>query len=230
MFRTLVTRENIMNSIRQDNVFILDYRLMSEGLPSYVRLKAARLEEDGREMLIIGLLDVDAQTRREQKYAADLSDARMMASVDALTGVKNKYAYLQWEEKIDEQIGNGEQEPFAVVVCDINNMKTVNDLYGHNEGDECIRRASERICGIFEHSPVFRVGGDEFVVLLTGKDYEHREELMEQMNEIPRERSLHKVGDIISAGMVEYRKDKNFSLLSVFEEADIAMYERKQFL
>ena len=230
MFRTLVTRENIMNSIRQDNVFILDYRLMSEGLPSYVRLKAARLEEDGREMLIIGLLDVDAQTRREQKYAADLSDARMMASVDALTGVKNKYAYLQWEEKIDEQIGNGEQEPFAVVVCDINNMKTVNDLYGHNEGDECIRRASERICGIFEHSPVFRVGGDEFVVLLTGKDYEHREELMEQMNEIPRERSLHKVGDIISAGMVEYRKDKNFSLLSVFEAADMAMYERKQYL
>ena len=67
-------------------------------------------------------------------------------------------------------------------------------------------------------------------MLLTGKDYEHREELMEQMNEIPRERSLHKVGDIISAGMVEYRKDKNFSLLSVFEAADMAMYERKQYL
>ena len=78
--------------------------------------------------------------------------------VDALTHVKNKAAYASWEEKINEAIRKGEQEPFAVVVCDINNLKEVNDRYGHKEGDICIQNACRKICNIFSHSPVFRIG------------------------------------------------------------------------
>lgn len=94
-----------------------------------------------------------------------------MATVDSLTGIKNKHAYAQWEEKINARIQSGDQEPFAVVVCDVNNLKAVNDLYGHKEGDAYIKRACARICGVFSHSPVFRIGGDEFVAILSGEDY-----------------------------------------------------------
>ena len=160
----------------------------------------------------------------------NLNTARKMAVNDSLTGVKNKHAYVVYEEDINAEIEKGEQEPFAVVVCDVNNLKTVNDLYGHKAGDACIRKASATITGIFSHSPVFRTGGDEFVVLLFGEDYAQRSALMEKLNTLPEDRTKIKIGETIAAGMVAYDRDRHTSLLSVFEEADKAMYERKQFI
>lgn len=230
LFHSQVTKENVLETIDRDGIFALDYRLMIGELPTYVRLKAAKVEEDGKTVLIIGLLDEDTQIRQEQEYVKNLSAARKMATIDSLTGVKNKHAFVQWEEKINEAIRNGTQEPFAVVVCDINNLKAVNDLYGHKEGDECIRNASAKICRVFAHSPVFRFGGDEFVVILTDGDYSRRAELMEEINEVPEDHSKIRIGETIAAGMVDYDKDLHFSLLSVFDEADRAMYEQKRAL
>lgn len=114
------------------------------------------------------------------------------------------------------------------MVCDINNLKAVNDLYGHKEGDVCVRNACLKICRIFSHSPVFRIGGDEFVVILSGEDYRQRAKLMEQINALPADRSKIRIGETVAAGMVEYNKEHHISFLSVFEEADRAMYARKQ--
>ena len=178
--------------------------------------------------------EIGILTRTFKQLAANtkdkLSNANRMAAIDSLTGIKNKHAYAQWEAKINEDIKKGEQNPFAVVVCDINNLKAVNDQYGHKEGDACIKNACAIICGVFSHSPVFRIGGDEFVVLLSGGDYIRRKTLMEQINAVPRDRSKIRAGDTVAAGIAEYNKEKHFSLLSVFEDADKAMYERKQFL
>ena len=177
----------------------------------------------------IGLL-----TRTFKQLAANtkekITKARRMAAIDPLTGIKNKHAYAQWEEDINGRIKEREQEPFAVVVCDINNLKTVNDMYGHNEGDACIKNTCAKICRVFSHSPVFRVGGDEFVSILTREDYIQRKELLERINALPRDLTKIRAGETVSAGMAEYDKDKHSSVLSVFEEADKAMYERKQLL
>ena len=230
LFHAQVTKENILETIKRNGVFVLDYRLMSGELPTYVRLKAAKITEDEKTLLIIGLFDEDAQIRREKEYAQNLSIARRMATVDSLTGVKNKHAYAEFEEKINAEIKKGSQGPFAVAVCDINSLKAVNDLYGHKAGDTCIKNACAKICRIFSHSPVFRVGGDEFVVLLTGNDYGQRKELMEQANAVPNDPSKILIGETIAAGIAEYRKNRHTSLQSVFEEADRAMYEKKQLL
>ncbi|MDO4808235.1 MAG: diguanylate cyclase, partial [Coriobacteriales bacterium] len=225
-----MTKENVLSVIQADGTFTIDYRLAVEGLPTFVRLKVAQIEEGGKPLLIIGLLDEDAKVRQEQEYANNLSAARSMATVDSLTGVKNKRAYAQWEERINAKIKAGEQPPFAVVVCDINDLKTVNDLYGHKEGDACIKNACARICTTFSHSPVFRIGGDEFAVIMSGGDYDRRAVLMEQVSALPQDRSKVRMGEVIAAGMVEYQKGRHPSLLSVFEEADKAMYEKKQLL
>ena len=230
LFHAQFTKENVLAAISRDGVFVLDYRLMSGELPTYVRLKAAKVEEDGKTILIIGLMDEDAQIRQEQEYARKLSAARNMATIDSLTGVKNKHAYVQWEEKINEAIRQGDEEPFAVVICDINDLKTVNDQYGHKAGDICIQNCSAKICNIFSHSPVFRIGGDEFTVFLSGEDYYRRNELMNQINAVPKDRSKIRVGETVSAGMTEYVKERHHSLASVAEDADKAMYERKQYL
>ena len=228
LFREQVTKENVLATIGQNGVFALDYRLMMNGLPTYVRLKAATIEENGKPLLIVGLQDEDAQIRQEQEYARKLSDARTMATVDSLTGIKNKHAYAQWEKRIDKAIREGKQEPFAIAICDINNLKDVNDLYGHKEGDACIKAACANICMVFNHSPVFRIGGDEFAVIMSGGDYDRRHSLVEKINLVPHDISQVKIGETISAGMAEYRSDRHSSLLDVFEEADKDMYERKQ--
>ena len=173
--------------------------------------------------LIVARKEVDESRHRVQNLNEQVF-------VDALTHVRNKRAYAQWEEKINAQIKKGDQEPFAVVVCDVNNLKDVNDLYGHKEGDACIKNACARICGIFAHSPVFRIGGDEFVVFLSGVDYDRRKGLMDQINAIPRDRSKIRIGETVAAGMADFHPERHNSVLSVFEEADKAMYERKQFM
>ena len=228
LFHSQVTKENILAAIERDGMFVLTYRLLRGDVPIYVRLKAARVTEDGKELLIIGLLDEDLQIRQEQEYARNLSIAKKMATVDSLTGVKNKHAYVQWEEKIDEEIKAGRQRPFAAVVCDVNNLKAVNDLYGHKEGDSCIINACRRICGVFSHSPVFRTGGDEFVILLTGEDFERRESLMQQITALPTDRAKIRIGETIAAGIADYNRKQHYSLASILEEADKAMYENKK--
>ena len=230
LFQSLITKDNILNTIDKDGIFAFNYRHLNEGLPTYVQLKATKIIENGKPVLILGILDEDAQVKREQEYAYDLSVARKMALVDSLTGVKNKHAYVKWEKDINAKIETGEQEPFAVIVCDINNMKEVNDRYGHKEGDACIRRMCAKICKTYSHSPVFRYGGDEFVVIIQGEDYQNRFELLDVINKLPEDISTIKVGDTFSVGMAEYDKSKHFSLLTVFELADKAMYERKQYM
>lgn len=157
-----------------------------------------------------------------------LSAARRLATVDALTGVRNKNAFVQWEEKTDAEIQSLEAQPFAIVVCDINNLKNVNDLYGHKEGDACIRNACAKICNVFSHSPVYRIGGDEFVVVLTGEDYSRRNELVNRINELPGDISEIPIGETLSAGMAEYKKYQHASVHGIFEEADRAMFEHKK--
>lgn len=61
----------------------------------------------------------------------------------------------------------------------MNDLKKVNDFYGHDAGDRHILSAKKLICDVFKHSPVYRIGGDEFTVILTGTDYENGIELLQ---------------------------------------------------
>ena len=165
--------------------------------------------------------------RREHDLATALGEARKTGLLDPLTGVKNKRSYTEWEQNINAKIQADEIEPFAVVVCDVNDLKGVNDNCGHKEGDECIRRACGRICSIFSHSPVFRYGGDEFAVLLFGQDYEQREQLMRLAKDQPAWHGCNREGTF-AAGMAEYRHGQGTELQTIFEAADKAMYEEKR--
>jgi len=207
----------------------VEYRLLTKdrGYRWYRAVGKPTRRPDGSPVTYVGVF-IDITEQKES--AKNLSAARRMADIDSLTGVKNKNAFSQWESRINTAIEKGEQEPFAVVVCDINDLKKVNDLYGHKEGDDCIREACRKICAVFDHSPVFRVGGDEFVVILSGEDYYARHELMDQINLIPTDHSKIRLGETVSAGMTEYDRNRHRSLLNVAEDADKTMYARKQYL
>lgn len=229
LFMSQFTKENLLNMIERDGMFVLDYRLLIGGLPSYVRLKASKFEEDGKTTLIIGLLDEDAQIRQEKKIVDDLSAARRLATIDGLTGVKNKYAYSEAEKRIDRRIEEGSVSAFTVVVFDLNDLKLINDTRGHDIGDEYIKNACKMICTCFKHSPVFRIGGDEFAAILEGEDYINQEGLLERFEKQVLV-NMDKGRSVVAFGSARFDPKKDKDVRSVFERADSTMYKEKMLL
>ena len=224
-FMHAFTRENVLSEIERAGLFVLTYRLVIQEKPVYVQLKCAMAEEAEGRRLIVGINDVDAQVKQEQEYEKRLIQAEEKAMIDALTGVKSKYAYMEAEAQLDHQIETQSQPPFAVVVLDVNDLKKVNDTSGHQAGDQYLRDACRMICQTFKHSPVFRVGGDEFAVIAQGHDYEHIDQLIRGIEELNRE-STRAGGAVVACGMARFTDDT--SVASVFRRADMDMYANKQ--
>ena len=223
-FLSAFTRENIMAEIARYGIFMVSYRLMMDGAPRYVQLKAAMVEEKEGARLIVGINDIDAQVRQEEAYVEHMAKARIKAKVDALTGVKNKLAFQEAEARLNAQIEEQRAPEFAIVILDVNDLKKVNDTEGHKAGDQYIRDACRIICETFKRSPVFRVGGDEFAVIAQGNDYAHIDALMDRVRE--QNAGAQRGGSVVIAcGMARCEGDP--SVAAVFERADQNMYEDK---
>ena len=173
--------------------------------------------------------ELEELINKEKLQNKELGSVRHIAYSDALTGVKNKHAYDEDVEVIESRIKDGSLTRLCVVVFDVNNLKKVNDTMGHEEGDNLIRNACTLICKQFAHSPVYRIGGDEFVTILEGEDYTDRLSLIDSFNwQI--DDNLISGSVVVACGMEDFNplRDKNYS--SVFERADGRMYIRKRTL
>ena len=164
--------------------------------------------------------------KKERESVLQLGMERLRANTDALTGVKSKHVYAEKEYELDFAIAHGVDVEFAIVVCDLNGMKEVNDTFGHSVGDEYIKEACKFICVTYKHSPVYRIGGDEFAVVLQGDDYRNREELEEAINEQV-EVNATTGGPVLAVGVAAYDPQHDASALEVFKRADERMYARK---
>lgn len=223
-FISMLTKENVLAEVEKSGIYTLSYRLMIDGEPRHVRLKAAMVEEKEGPRLIIGVNDIDAQIRQEEEYSRRLAQARIEANIDALTGVKNRNAYRVYEERINAQIEMNRAPGFAITILDVNDLKKVNDNEGHKAGDQYLRDACKIICTTFKRSPVFRVGGDEFVVLSQGDDYANIDELVGIMNR-HNDEAIENGGVVIALGTSKYSNETNVA--AVYEDADQKMYNNK---
>ena len=226
-FLSLFNREGVLSEIRRSGIFSMSYRLVIDGKPTYVQLKAAMTEEKEGTRLIVGISNVDAHVRQEEEYARRLAQAQSKATVDALTGVQNRHAYLDAEEQLDRQIAEGRQPAFAIVILDVNDLKKVNDTAGHLAGDQYLRDAARIICEIFRENPIYRVGGDEFAVIVQGEDYDRLGALQARVDAHNRE-AARSGGIVIACGTAKYEGD--LCVAPVFERADQQMYENKSAL
>lgn len=171
--------------------------------------------------------------RYRQKLSLDALNTQLteITRVDALTHVKNRMSYQLESKELSDAIKDNKKPSFAIVMFDVNNLKIINDEYGHKAGDEYIIQSSHIICHTFKHSPVFRIGGDEFLTILRGEDYRNRLELIEvfskKMNEL-KEADIPEYERIsIACGMSEYQKETDSDVEDVFRRADKAMYKNK---
>ena len=157
---------------------------------------------------------------------ANSNNFRNMANTDSLTGVRSKHAYSEAETYLNQKIRQNEIDKLALVVCDINGLKIVNDTLGHAAGDKLIKDACSLICEHFTHGAVYRIGGDEFVVILQEKGFDTMLEVIDDINRAIEE-NIKKKEVVISIGHSELTKQDQL-VHEVFERADQMMYKRKQ--
>ncbi len=151
---------------------------------------------------------------------------RNMANTDSMTGVRNKHAYSEKEAHLNKLLNSGEIQKLGVIVCDINGLKFVNDTKGHAAGDQLIKDACDMICEYFTHGSVFRIGGDEFVVLLQEKGFDTMHEVIDEFNSKVEE-NIDTDNVVISIGYSEFTGEDQ-QVHDVFERADQMMYKRKK--
>ena len=168
-------------------------------------------------------------TSNLKKYITDLND---LAYADALTSLHNKGAFDICINNVQSQLDESDRRlEFAVCIFDCNSLKQVNDRNGHDKGDIYLKETAEIICEVYEHSPVFRIGGDEFAALLVDSDYRNRDELLRLFDEKcfekrSRETDAWEKVDV-ARGMAVYDPGEDESVNDVVRRADKIMYEDK---
>lgn len=228
MMSVAMNKEHLLNNLRESGKLFLNYRLMVDGEPRYFTLFAVRPKEDSG-YIIVAVANVDYVKRKELAFEEAVGSAMNMANRDALTGLKNKRYYAQNEMKLDKRISEGQETAFAIVICDVNGLKEINATKGFKFGDQTIVEAGDMIGKAFPGSEVYRIGGDEFAVILEGEEYENRENLIGAFSGI--QAANRESGRVnVSLGMAEYDRGADFRVQDVFERACSAMQVNKQSL
>ena len=179
---------------------------------------------------IAQLTEANEALRKSQQQTQKMT---ILANRDSLTGVQSKTAYDTFVAFLNERIEKEGIAAFGLAMIDLNYLKDTNDNYGHDAGDTALINLAHTICLIFKHSPVYRVGGDEFVVALRGEDFANHEALIKEFKE--RIDAVHQnqnlpIQERISAaiGYSEFDKKKDKCVDDVFKRADKEMYQDKK--
>lgn len=152
-------------------------------------------------------------------------ELKNMAYIDVLTKVKNRTAYMKYAKRQTLKHRENKDSRFICVVMDIDGFKSINDENGHSEGDKVLKNVGAIISEQFDDfiCEIFRVGGDEFVLLTEHMELADIEEQMRIMNQ----RLLEIAGTTMSYGLskVDFNNSKPFD--AAFKNADKIMYENK---
>ncbi len=244
MFSITIVNRALVKPINQLSQAAIDYR-KDENVTNYSHFSKLnirtndeiedlsesmkKMEQDLNEK-IENLLHTTSELTASRQEASKMSEIAMK---DALTGVHNKRAYDDAMRMLEESARNGDAERFGLAVIDLNGLKIINDTYGHEKGDISIKELCRIVCSVFAHSPVYRIGGDEFAVILKGHDLDNIETLMTQFNSALL--TLSESADLeewekvsASIGYAVYDSERDDTPDETFRRADRAMYMRKQ--
>lgn len=239
-------RHNVTEPIRKLESGVVDYANRSHGQRDVEALKfeapPLAIENEVKSLsnaivqmtenmqgYVSEMLSAEAKSQSMQELADQMSE---LAVADKLTGVRNKNAFTLELQKLEAELAVDRTIHFAMGMVDLNYLKWLNDNYGHEKGDDALFRLARLLCATFAHSQIFRIGGDEFALLIRAYDYQHIDKLKERfLSQI----TANPLGEAepwthVSAaiGIAVYDSDADGSTEDVLKRADQSMYEMKK--
>ena len=238
------TRVNITRPVTMLEKGVVDYAGRSHGQRDIEALKfeaplirtdneveslskaITQMTEDMQDY-VSDILSAEEKTRHMKKLADDMSQ---LAIVDTLTGIRNKTGYDKEAEKLAQALSENSAQAFGLAMIDLNYLKYINDTFGHEKGNEALKALTRIVCTVFSHSPVFRVGGDEFIAVLRGQDLNNIEALKADFIAKTSGRIDQEPWKTVSAaiGVAFYDPEVDKSVDDVLKRADKAMYAMKK--
>jgi diguanylate cyclase (GGDEF)-like protein len=177
---------------------------------------------------IKNLVDTTKELSETKQQASEL---QALTNKDPITGIRNKIAYDEEIKKLEAEVAVGLKE-FGLAMVDLNFLIKINDTYGEEKGNIAIKKLCVLVCNIFQHSPVFKVGGDEFAVILKNRDYENVDSLVKKFNDEIEQFSgdisidpWEKISAAIGVALFDPKEDTTVD--DVFRKADAQMCTRK---
>jgi two-component system cell cycle response regulator len=164
------------------------------------------------------------------KHALVERELRHLALCDDLTCLYNRRGFFAAATQ-QLKVARRNQKPALLLFCDLDGLKTINDTFGHREGDLALVRAADAIETVFRDSDVLaRIGGDEFAVLATDLPPRHQQtiyaRLQKALNRMSGDESRYELS--LSVGAAWFDPQNPMPLGELMEQADRAMYERKR--
>ncbi|HAE61793.1 MAG TPA: hypothetical protein DCG38_05625 [Eubacteriaceae bacterium] len=176
-------------------------------------------------LIFIGLLVYDAYTYLKENLEQNRENLLLekLAYMDFLTGGNNRTAY---ERDLDKYLESG---VFRLVLLDLNDLKYINDTFGHNFGDDAIKTVYRLTREVFKNlGECYRIGGDEFVVLMNSPDKEIYEKCIEKLRDgLEKKKSESAYPIDFAAGSDVYEKENWDSYSEFYHHVDQNMYVDK---
>ena len=199
-------------------------RLHKDGTPLEVSLTLSPIRDaDGN---IVGISTI-ARDIGERKRSEEL---RRLALLDELTGLNNRRGFLLLAEH-QMSVARRDKKPLALLFIDLNNLKTINDNFGHKEGDRAISDTAAILRDTFRESDIVaRVGGDEFCVLLTADNELDVDTPVGRLNtnvELHNAQGIRSYKVSLSVGKANYDPNEPVPIEDLMRQADVLMYQAK---
>ncbi len=220
-FLEVMQPEHLLNELTKAEKFVYRY----ESIPNkaghkHFEVHVVRVNENEFDgTAIVAFCHIDDIIAKEIQYQLKLEKT---AYSDVLTGIGNRTAFRK--ELIECEI----YKNAGCVVADINNLKLCNDRYGHQEGDKIIADAAECISKAFEEvGKCYRIGGDEFCVLIHDVEISSLLLALEKMEELIAQKNKTRIMQLSIAVGYSIRENEQESMEQLFNRSDEMMYDVK---
>jgi diguanylate cyclase (GGDEF)-like protein len=186
----------------------------------------SREGQSGRVQEINASLQAEIAQRKKAE-----EQLRALSFTDELTGLFNRRGLLTMGEH-QLKLARRTRRPLLLMYADLDNMKRINDKFGHMEGDAALIEAADILREVFRESDIIaRIGGDEFVILAVDSDGAAAEALINRIHQRCILANLKKARPYVlamSAGSAEFDPSQPATLEELGAQADRAMYTEKQ--
>ncbi|MBB2479037.1 diguanylate cyclase [Bacillus sp. APMAM] len=215
-------RTSIMEELRTHghlNNYVLEQKT-SDGSKKWVLVNYKLIDYMDQKCVLTGTTDITDLKKIE-------AELEMYATTDMLTGVLNRRKGMEILQEITET----STIPFVLLFIDINNLKQVNDHYGHPEGDYLVKTVCHVIKSRLDNQDIiFRYGGDEFIIAFLDKHTNHAERIWSEIVALLEEENSKKIKPYsisVSHGLFYYNSAQSISLQEIINYADKEMYKEK---